>query len=182
MASAQVLLWPTPFCRKDTTDLSRTRFRIHSRRPAEYSAGLLVSAACSDLKGQFESQLSDARIESSARVAEIGASREARAGRVRRSDVEHLAVEAGDVHPVEEVEELGDELQPAPLGEVEGLRRAEVEADEVARVKRVASEAWRAVRVAVTVVVEVKIGGEPCRVRQIAARLEDAAQLPAADD
>src|SRR5215510_2596596 len=145
-----------------------------------------ISPACSGLKDQFESQLSDARIESPARVAEIGPSREARAGCIRRSDVEHLAVEAGDVHPVEEVEELGDELQPVPLGEVEGLRRAEVEADEVAGVKRIASEARRAIRVAVAVVVEVKVGAnvgaKSCRERLVAARLEDAAQLPAADD
>src|SRR5215468_3085683 len=136
----------------------------------------------SNLKDQLESNLSDARIGRSTRVAEIGASREAHAGRVHSRDVEHLSVEAGDVQPVEEVEELGDELQFVALGEVEGLRPAEVEADEFARVKRIASEARRAIRIAVTVVVEVNVGGESCRVRQIAARLEDTTQLPAPDD
>src|SRR5262249_13431 len=72
--------------------------------------------------------------------------------------------------------------QPIPLGEVEALRRAEVEADEVANKKRIATEARSAIRIAVAVVVEVNVGGKPGRERLVAARLEDAPQLPAAED
>src|SRR5262245_5599433 len=115
-----------------------------------------------DLKDQFERQLSDARIESSARVTEIVAFREADgAGFSRRSDVVPLAVEAGYIQPVEGVEEFSDELQPILLGEIKRFRRAEIEADEVAFVKRIAPEARRAIRAEIAVVVQVDIVGQP---------------------
>jgi hypothetical protein len=61
--------------------------------------------------------------------------RKAHSRGIHSCNVVQLAVEAGDIEPVEDVEELGDELQPVPLGEEEGLRRAEVETDEVTCVK-----------------------------------------------
>src|SRR5262245_40707870 len=100
---------------------------------------------------ELQRQLADSRVERATRIAEIRAERE----RVRcRVEGIQLAVEAGDVHPVEEIEELRDELQLVLLGEEYLLRGPEVEADEAVRVERIPTEAGRAVREAITIIVE----------------------------